>query len=478
MISATFTCRYKEVSGMLVSQYLGLDQELETRDIFDSVIDKDSHFFINLIRLKCALTPEFKLSYNHIIAHFKEIAMLLDSAGLKNLKAPLYRDAYRMFHPKEINCLNLGYSQSQFGKAFGPILRKQVISDAFDIIKKGSKQPEIFLLVSLFIEKIGPDLLSDMIATIILPDIYAYTKRIHDELYITQDKYPEYHFKDGLIQNPYKKDCSILFLPKEILHELPIARCWDDIDRVASENESIRREINKEIGIEWHKWATRERKIYMREHIFKNPEKCARVIEGYNDIKLGSIDLSADIDYFVEKLWYKITQIGLDFSLVGVKNPNSKYASHNILKVFKSWVENNKGWDAILSVESKKREKIVQRLFHLCAKQYIEYNSLDISFEPNAGPGPADFKISRGNDKTITEIKLSSNHDYMNGYRKQVQEYGKAENTDLLIYVFIDVGNPNRLKTITEEHQANITQGLAVPDLVIISAVEKKSAST
>lgn len=54
----------------------------------------------------------------------------------------------------------------------------QVISDAFDIVKKGILYPEIFQLVSLFEENIGPDRLSDMISTIIYPDIVAYTKRI------------------------------------------------------------------------------------------------------------------------------------------------------------------------------------------------------------------------------------------------------------------------------------------------------------
>ena len=54
----------------------------------------------------------------------------------------------------------------------------QVISDAFDIVKKGILYPEIFQLVSLFEENIGPDRLSDMISTIIYPDMVAYTKRI------------------------------------------------------------------------------------------------------------------------------------------------------------------------------------------------------------------------------------------------------------------------------------------------------------
>ena len=82
-----------------------------------------------------------------------------------------------------------------------------------------------------------------MFATIIKTDIYAYTKRINLELGITQENFPNEIFKDGVVFNPYKR-CDLLLIPKEILHELPLAHNWDDIDRVVSENETIRREIN------------------------------------------------------------------------------------------------------------------------------------------------------------------------------------------------------------------------------------------
>lgn len=108
-------------------------------------------------------------------------------------------------------------------------------------MKKGVQYPEIFQLVSLFEENIGPDRLSDMVATIIYPDIVKFTKRIQDELGISREKYSEYIFReDGLAMNPYK-GCEILFLPEDILHELPIAKCWDDIDRVVSVGKGERR---------------------------------------------------------------------------------------------------------------------------------------------------------------------------------------------------------------------------------------------
>lgn len=65
---------------------------------------------------------------------------------------------------------------------------------------------------------------------------------------------------------------------------------------------------------------------------------------------------------------------------------------------------------------------------------------------PDAGNGALDIKVSRGSDKTITEIKLSSSEQYLRGYETQIELYGKAEQTEKMIYVFIDLGNPVRRK--------------------------------
>ena len=52
---------------------------------------------------------------------------------------------------------------------------------------------------------------------------------------------------------------------------------------------------------------------------------------------------------------------------------------------------------------------------------------MDISPEPNSGRGPVDFKISRGEDKTVIEIKLTSNNDCLHGFEVQIEEYAKSE---------------------------------------------------
>lgn len=461
---------------MFVSEYFGLDDELDKMGVFDCVLDNDSRFFINLMRLKVSDVPEFKDAYQRINDYFSEIATLLNASDSKEDK--LYKTAFKRFKPLEINGINLGFSESKHGAAFWEKLRRQVISDAFDIVKKGILYPEIFQLVSLFEENIGPDRLSDMISTIIYPDIVAYTKRIQQELKLNKENYPDCIFReDGLIVNPYK-GCEILFLPIDILHELPIAQCWDDIDRVVSENENIRREINEAIGQEWSRWYARDKKAYLKEYIFKDPERCSRVIEGYKKSEIEKYDLNLDIDYFAEKLIKFMKRAGIHFVVENAKRKDSFEAAIDVLNIFKEWIEYNKGWDTIQSADSKKREKIIQRLVHLGAKNYISANDLDISFEPDAGRGPVDFKVSRGGDKTIVEIKLSTNDQYLHGYEEQVEEYSRAECTDKMIYVFIDLGNPGRLKKLTNVHDANIKNDKKVPELLLIDSTAKAAAST
>lgn len=87
------------------------------------------------------------------------------------------------------------------------------------------------------------------------------------------------------------------------------------------------------------------------------------------------------------------------------------------------------------------------------------------------------MKISVGADKSICEVKLSSNPQYLHGYQMQVQEYGNAECTENLFYVFVDTGNPGRLKTIVAEHDKNQKAKIKCPELIIINANVRKSAS-
>lgn len=465
-------------TDILLSDYLGIDyKKFSDKDIFDPIINRDSAFYINILRLKQAITPEFQNSYMRINNFFDEIALLLDNADEKCREDKCFNTAYKKFKFPGVKGINLGFSENGGDSGFGSKLRMRSVSDAFVIIKKGCKSPELFHMLALFEDDIGPDRLSDMIATIILPDIAAYTKRIQEILGINEKNYPDELFKNGILYNKFRK-CPIYLLPEEIMHKLPIAKSWEDVDSVIDENNIIRNEINTEVGIEWKRWASSDRKNYLKRRIFMDAEICERVLNEYKKEQLERLELDSDFEYFITKFWQRIKK---DFlSMPHEDNPdcvNSLGGTHGIIGVFKDWVENNRGWDEILNIESGKREKSVQRLIHLSAKYYVECHNLDLSCEANEGPGPVDFKISRGNDKTIVELKLSSNSDYLHGYEEQIERYAKAEKTDSMVYVLVDTGNPIRVKKLITLYEESVNAGKKVPEVIIINATRQVSAS-
>ena len=461
---------------IFISEFFDLNDELDELDVFDAIINSDSNFFINLLRLKNAKTPEFQKAYNRINEFFRKIMLLLDNSKQKNDK--LYNSALKLFDFHGIKGINLGHSKTGIDAAFGPILSAKVINDAFEIVKSGSTQPEIFQLVGLFEAGVGADLLSDMIATIILPDIREYTQRINKELCLNPEQDPEISVQDGIAINPYKS-CELLYLPTEILHKIPIARCWDDIDRVIAENQAIRDEVNQAIGAEWYKMHSNEKKDYLKRYIFKDPTRCRRLIDGYRKEEIDEYSLINDWEYFIADAFKQMKKSGA-FEVLehSDKSELSSWdASIEILNIFKEWVECNKGWDEILSTATKKREKSVQKMLQLSGKYFCVKNNVDMSFEANEGPGPVDLKISRGNDKTVIEIKLSSNADYLHGYEEQIEDYAKAEGTDKRIFVYVQVGNPKRDETIQKRHQERLDNGSNPPLLFMIDAQKQTSAS-
>ena len=460
---------------MLLSDYLGVGILLDSNGIFDPILDEDSHFFINLQRLKKTKVPEFLKSYERIHDYFRKIIKLLDRAAKKDISDIFYKEALNRFDFSEVNGICLGYAQGTSGAGFGTGLGSQVVSTAFDIVKAGVDDPEFFELLPLFQDNVGADRLSDMIATLILEDIKEYTKRINYDLGINRKRYEHLCFNGEFLVNPYKHD-DVYLVPIDILHKLPVAESWEDIDLVVTHNSILRAEINSEIASEWYKYSSYDRKAYLRQHIFNNAKACKRVLEGYRAEELEQYDPKKDFPYFLTKLIQNMEALGLEFN-TKIKPRNSHMAAVDILNIFKHWIEDNKGWEVVWAVDSRNREKMIQRVIYGQAASYIKANKLDLSCEPDEGRGPVDFKVSDGDDITLIEVKLTSNSQYLHGYEVQIVEYGKAEQTNNLIYVLIDLGHPRKVRIVQEVHDRQYNDGKNPPDLIVIDGTKKVAAS-
>ena len=442
-------------------------ERLKDLGVFNAFLNEDSSFFINLRCLKECTVPEFVESYEKINNRFREIGMLLKQA---TPGGRLYRAAYDRFDFSEVNGINLGFASGKHGAGFGKQLRAKIIEDAYEIVQSGSEQPEIFHLVGLFEDNVGPDRLSDMIARIIYSDIVAYTRRILAELEINSENYPKYEFENGLVVNPYKKN-YLLLLPECILHELPIARCWDDIDRVCAENNAIRAEINEEIGNTWRCMPTTERKEHLREQVFKCPEKLSRVISAYQNEEISPFNVFRNPDYITNYL-IDTYEMPVSFS------EDSFAAALDIIENFKEWIEYHRGASVINECGEKPSEKLIQRMIYGVGQMFCKKFNWCFSPETDSGRGPADFVISRGTDKTVVEVKLTSNKDCVHGLEVQIEEYAIAENADKKIFVVVDTGsNSYRVEKVMEKRSEMLSKGLSPATVVAVDAVPKDSAS-
>jgi len=443
------------------------ENELIRAGVFDVLVDEDSHFFINIKRLQATDIPEFLGAYEKINKYFHGIGILLKAATPGD---KLYRSALDKFNFPEVNGINLGFSSGSHGAGFGEKLRNQIIRDAYEIIQSGSEQPEIFHLTGLFEENVGPDRLSDMVARLVYENIVAYSQRIYVELGITPQRYPTYQFSDGIIVNPYKEGVKLLLLPVDILHELPIARCWDDIERVCRENEAIRNEINILASTEWAKMASSQKKNYLRDWVFKNPERLHRIIDSYREAIVEPYDVFSDIEYLVAYL---------KSTLVLPEDISTSFdASKKILEYYQEWVEYHRGSLVLNNADSGSAEKAVQRTIHATALMFCKEHNWDISPEEDGGRGPVDFKISRGNDKTVIEIKLSSNQQCVHGLTTQIEEYATTEGTKNKIFVIVDTGkHSERVNTVLTKRDQLEKEGKNPAFVILIDAKPKKSAS-
>ncbi len=81
---------------------------------------------------------------------------------------------------------------------------------------------------------------------------------------------------------------------------------WSDIDRVIQENQAIRDEVNEAIGKEWKKMCSADQKEYLKEHVFKNSERCGRMIDNYRTQTIDRYQVDSNIEYLIASTFRKI----------------------------------------------------------------------------------------------------------------------------------------------------------------------------
>jgi hypothetical protein len=466
-----------------ISHYLNIDPEVFTETgAFDAILDVDSLLFIDPHLLQETEAPELKGSYEKLRGHFRGILKLLTHTQAK--QDSFWRQAQRLMTFGEIKGLCIGYAKSgTSGSGWGPALRERVLDTAKAIVDAGITDPEIFELMPVLEEKVGPDRISDMVSHVIFEDLLAYAERIFSNFGVPTQPV-RYGSRDYQLPLNHYNQAPILLLPRDILNDLPIARSWDDIDVICAHNRELRQRVNDIIGDTWKK-ATREKKDILKRTLLKEPELISDLIELYRKKPATTYDF--DSDPAGEFMWYPaavryVRECPLTLHLPS--QPTGEDVQAVVLEIcghFKRLVEANQASMLLYNDRTgkPKRESAAQKLFYCIADCCCRASNLDLTAESNGGRGPVDFKVSGGyTSRVIVEVKLSTNPNVLHGFQVQTPEYSKAEQAAHSLLLVIDVGGSlQRLEDLRELVKNAKATNRKVPDVIFVDGTRKVSAS-
>lgn len=466
-----------------ISKALGVSHAaLIAEGAFDGFIDVDSLLYVDphlLARTRC---PELAGAVKRFEGHFRDVLRLLRAS--KSPADVAAREAARRLQFPELSNTGLGYSKGGVsGRAIGSQTAKKLAGLAKQIVDLGIEDPELFSLLGLLQEGVGPDLISDMTVSIIAPDLYAFSARVATKLGTRT-------VTVGLGNDRFRLPATeggrpLVLVPADLLRKLPVAHSWDDVDMVASKNAALRRRVNDKIGDTWKRATGRSvKKKELRDAVLRHPELLRDMLEQYRAKKATGYDFSTDPEGV--QVWYEVAEelsatLPLDLSSFKSARPQDLFgAVMAICNRFKEAVEANRLGRILYNDDgSPRKERTAQLFFFALASLYCDANDIDISPEADAGAGPVDFKFSRGARAKVTvEVKLSSNRNLVHGFEEQLPAYNRAENTDMsILLVVINGDHSNRLATLRTAEDAARRVSERVPQVIVIDGRPRESAS-
>lgn len=455
---------------------------LKTAGLIDPFLDVDIPLFIDPILLGKSANEWIKTSaVKNFRQHFETLIRLLAISEIEN-DAP-WKAAQRQLNLSEPAENGLGYGGSgRSGSSRPDRVREAILRTSKEIVKLGARDPEMISLMGFFEEDVGPDTISDLTTTVVMRDLAALTEDFCSKNNIPVFKFePIPEHKLPRFKSRRGRYLPLVLVPDDIVRELPIANDWSDIERAAMENARIREKVNQHLaGIAQP--TIIERKAALRSAALGSSDDF--------DFFLAAVKENArHYDPNVDTLGYfKLKEI-LAKGFLDTRQPAGTYnlsaGPQEILRVvtdsihlFKRHIEAGNLWEELWVGERPKRERAAQLIYYAIADAYCKANDIDISPEAHMGGGPIDFKFSHGyKARVLVEMKRSGGT-VVHGYKKQLEFYKAASQTDYAVFVVIDYGDlGHKLSEIQKVRNARAASGQRASEIVVIDATPKASAS-
>lgn len=463
------------------SEAFGIDHNsFATTGAFDRFLDLDALLYVDPHLLEASLAPEFAGAYEAFQTYFRNVLKLIHAS--KRQGDSLWNEALRRLTLREIGGMGLGFSKNRdSGSAVGRELAEALLLTASEIAAAGYDDPTIFELAGALQDDFGPDRISDMTLAIILPHVLRFTERVALDLNIPVEEQKVRSQSAPLPVNPVTNR-PLLFVPQDVLRDIPVAECWSSIDIVAAQNADLRARVNQTIGESWRDATQKLKKEELRVALLSEPELIADLLSQYKAKPAESYDFVDDPAGEIR--WYGIAQEMLRRFPPQVRDRTMTCDSvHGVVveicEHFKRLVEKNALCELLYAPNGKPlKERAAQRLFYGIADAYCKAANLDLTAESNGGRGPVDFKISSGYTCRVNvEAKLSTNN-LVKGFEKQLPIYDDAEQAYSSILLVVRVHDSlTNLDKLRDARDLRDRAGTRAPEIFVVDGRPQPSAS-
>lgn len=372
-------------------------KELKLRGVLNAHLGIDNLLFVDPNLLTRVKIPEFHGAREDLTNYFSSVIKLLTKSREKGDVA--WREAEKRLTFQEEHGAALGYAGAGgYGRAVGPELAAALVERGHEIVSLGIDDPEIFELIGLFQEGVGPDLLSDMAVAILRDRFLHFTGRITRELDLKPQRIFHFSGRDWILPVSPDGKRPLVLVPSSLLNELPVALDRSEIDDVAVFNAEVRAAWNKIIALAG-KQKRQVSKREIREILLANPKNLKDLIEVYRNAARSSYDFEKDPDGLFS--WDLIGRTAAETTplRIEIKAPATVHELrtivNSIVAQFKKNVEENRLYEVLYKENGvPRREVFAQRLFYAIADAYCAANNIDLSREPDAGNGPVDSSLA------------------------------------------------------------------------------------
>ncbi|MDR6820937.1 hypothetical protein J2X76_006137 [Neorhizobium sp. 2083] len=466
---------------ILFSEYFKISEKvLDEAGLIDPFIDVDTPLFIDPVLLeKSGHEIIAKKAIATFRKHFSDFIRLI--AGSEREGDVAWRNAKKRLNLNEPPENGLGYGGAgRSGSSRPEEVQTSIMQTCSEIVRLGSKDPEMISLMGFFEENVGPDTISDFTTRVIIDELAELTAEFcrKNKIPIKETAVsPNHHlpvYKNGTREVP------IVLVPKDIVRELPVANDWSDIEAAALANARIRERVNDMLG-SIAQPTVADRKAALRGAALQSADDFAMFLATVKE-HVAFYDPNTDsLGYYRLK---SIFANGFD----GLKQSKAYDLSsgadrivelvRDTINFFKHHVENGNLWEELWVSGKPKKERAAQLIYYALADCFCAANNVDISPEANMGGGPIDFKFSTGyTARVLVEMKRSSGT-VKHGYEKQLEIYKTASRTEFGIFVVMDFGDMgNKLDDILEIQRDRIARGERASEIIVIDATRKLSAS-